>query len=229
MDSRKEHLLNTIIEEYIKTSEPVGSKCIAVSSAFEVSPATIRNEMVELEKMGLITHPHTSAGRIPTEKGYKYYIQNSLKEKDLTKREKDMLIEAAHDEPEKKIKSLAKGVAEVSHMGVFVAFTENNFYYTGISNLFSHPEFYSHESVSSMSEIIDRLDEIIYKIFDTIGDDVEILLGRENPFGQECTCIITKFNNRKVENGIFGVLGPMRMDFQKNYSVVQFAKKLIHE
>lgn len=229
MDSRKEYLLNSIIEEYIKTSEPVGSKRIAISSDFDVSPATIRNEMVELEKMGFITHPHTSAGRIPTEKGYKYYIQNSLAEKELSKREKGLLEYAAHEEPEKKMRTLAKGIAEVSHMGVFVAFTENNFYYTGISNLFSHPEFYSHESVSSMSEIIDRLDEIIYKIFDTIGDDVEILLGRENPFGSECACIITKFKDKETEDGIFGVLGPMRMNFQKNYSVVQFAKKLIHE
>lgn len=229
MDSRKEHLLNTIIEEFIKTSEPVGSKRIAISSAFDVSPATIRNEMVELEKMGFITHPHTSAGRIPTEKGYKYYIQNSLKEKDLTMREKNFLEHAAQEEPARKIKNLAKGIAEVSHMGVFVAFSEDNFYYTGISNLFSHPEFYSHESVSSMSEIIDRLDDVIYKIFDTIGDDVVILLGRENPFGSECTCIITKFKDKETDGGIFGVLGPIRMDFQKNYSVVQYVKKLIHE
>ena len=74
MDSRKENLISIIVEEYAKTALPVGSKFLVQSHSFNVGSATIRNEMAELENLGYITHPHTSAGRIPTEKGYQFYI-----------------------------------------------------------------------------------------------------------------------------------------------------------
>lgn len=229
MDSRKENLLYEIIESYIKTFEPVGSKQIASSDKFELSPATIRNEMADLEKMGYITHPHISAGRIPTEKGYKYFVDNFLEEKDLTKKEQEFLEVAFSDQSQKKMKNLAKGVAEISRVGVFIAFDDNNLYYTGISNLFSHPEFYSYQFTHSMSEIIDGLDEVISDIFDQVQKETEIMIGKDNPFGEECSSMIMPFKQKNSPKGLFGILGPLRMDYQKNYSVLQFAKKLINE
>ena len=74
MESRQLDILRAIVEEYVSTEEPVGSKAISEKHVMGVSPATIRNEMAILEDAGLITQPHTSAGRIPTDKGYRLFV-----------------------------------------------------------------------------------------------------------------------------------------------------------
>jgi len=71
---RKAAVLNAVVEEYVRSGEPVGSETIADSSGLGVSSATIRNEMAALEELGFLTHPHTSAGRIPTDTGYRHYV-----------------------------------------------------------------------------------------------------------------------------------------------------------
>ena len=79
LDKRKGEILSNIVSEYIKTGKPVGSSSIVRKYRLNVSPATVRNEMAELEKMGYIYQPHTSAGRMPTSKGYRYYVETTLK------------------------------------------------------------------------------------------------------------------------------------------------------
>ena len=74
MDERKERILRAIIQDYIKTAEPVGSRTIAKNYDLGISPATVRNEMADLEDLGFLEQPHTSAGRIPSAKGYQYYV-----------------------------------------------------------------------------------------------------------------------------------------------------------
>jgi heat-inducible transcriptional repressor len=81
LDKRKSEILNNIVSEYIKTGKPVGSSSIVRKYRLNVSPATVRNEMAELEKLGYIYQPHTSAGRMPTSKGYRYFVESILKNK----------------------------------------------------------------------------------------------------------------------------------------------------
>jgi len=88
LKSRKEKILGTIIETYIKEAKPVGSRTIARKLRFKYSPATIRNIMADLEEEGYITHPYTSAGRVPTNKGYRYYVDNLMPQEELTPQEK---------------------------------------------------------------------------------------------------------------------------------------------
>lgn len=88
LTDRKKHILATIVEQYIKTGEPIGSKVLIDYLPFSVSSATIRNEMSDLAQMGYLEQPHTSAGRIPTEKGYRYYVDNLLGENELSEEEK---------------------------------------------------------------------------------------------------------------------------------------------
>ena len=82
LDKRKKRILQAIVEEYIETAEPVSSGNLV--KELEVSSATIRNEMAELEKIGFLEKPHTSAGRIPSQKGYRYYVDNLMKERKLS-------------------------------------------------------------------------------------------------------------------------------------------------
>lgn len=91
MDARKQKVLLAIISDYISTAEPVGSRTIARKYDMGVSPATIRNEMSDLEEMGYIEQPHTSAGRVPSQQGYRYYVDFLMKRKGLTSREEEMI------------------------------------------------------------------------------------------------------------------------------------------
>ena len=224
MDSRKQKLLQYIIEEHIKSAQAVGSNLIAQKYMKDVSGPTIRNEMQELEKEGYITHLHTSAGRVPTEKGYKYYIQN-LHAKDVSEKQQKALDKAhtvIEDTPEK-VKTVAKKAADLSEMAVVVAFSRNDVYYTGLSNLFAKPEFSEQNLVVNMSQVIDHLDEVMSSLSDILDDEVSVLLGADNPFSDDCGSVLSK----SKDGVVFGVLGPMRMDYEKTIGLVKYISKLI--
>lgn len=100
MESRRLEILRAIVDEYVATQEPVGSKAIADRHSLGISPATIRNEMALLEEQGLITHPHTSAGRIPTDLGYRVFVDKLATIKPLSSAERraiESFLEGAHD------------------------------------------------------------------------------------------------------------------------------------
>ena len=78
MDERKQRILRAIIEDYVKSAEPVGSRTIAKNYDLGISPATVRNEMSDLEDLGYLEKPHTSAGRIPSSKGYRLYVDSMV-------------------------------------------------------------------------------------------------------------------------------------------------------
>ncbi len=224
LDKRKSQLFNTIVSEYIKTAEPVGSKPLASKGKLKVSSATIRNEMVELEKHGLVCQPHTSAGRIPTESGWKYFLDNFLKDGDLNSTDKkkiQSLVDKLNKaELEVLIKEIAREISEMVDGAVVVALSPNNVYYTGIANIFKQPEFFHPDMVLNMSQIIDHLDSVMGKLFHTVSKPT-ILIGKDNPFGQDTGVVLTKYSlNNEV--GIFGILGPVRMDYQRNYDIINF-------
>ena len=109
LDERKTKILNAIIRNYLETGEPVGSRTISKDSDLNLSSATIRNEMADLEEMGYILQPHTSAGRIPSDKGYRFYVDHLIEEKDNEVTQmKEFMIE--HTE---KVEQVLKQVAKV--------------------------------------------------------------------------------------------------------------------
>lgn len=213
MNTRQEKLFKSIIEEHIKTAEPVGSNLLVLKHFKNISSATVRSEMSELEEQGLITQPHTSAGRIPTEAGYRFYVNNFVKN-DLQAVRELKRVRGAKD--------IAKKIAEISGQAVIVSFSKDNVYYTGISNVFSQPEFREYDLVYNFTSIIDHLDEVIAQIYDRVKSEVEVKIGSENPFGADCGLVIAK-NNKKM----LGIVGPMRMDYQKNINLLRYAKTLI--
>ena len=228
MESRKDNLLKIIVEEYIASASPVGSSLVVEKYLPELSSATIRNEMAQLEEEDLICQPHTSAGRIPTANGYRHYIDSFVGEGKISERERKQLEQLAQElsADEAGIKTLAKALAEISDSTILVGFTASNVYYTGISNLFKQPEFAEHQLVFSMSEIIDHLDEVMGKIFHEIKNEARILLGRENPFGEMSSAILGKYRQQGGE-GLIGILGPNRMDYRKNLGLLKLAQEII--
>lgn len=223
MEKRKQQLLDLIIKEHIKTAQPIGSKLLVDKSGISVSSATVRNEMADLEKQGFIYQPHTSAGRVPTEKGYRYFIDNFIDKKELSATEQQSFKSILQEnlEHDTVIKNIAKKVVDISRETVIVAFENNNIYYTGLSNLFSKPEFSQQECVFNLSKVIDHLDDRVQSIFDQI-DSVQIAVGKENPFGSECSAIMGKYKLKNNREGLFIILSPMRTDYEKNVALVEY-------
>lgn len=225
MNKRQEALFLNILREHIDSAQAVGSKFLVDKYKLDVSAATIRNDMAELEQEGLITHLHTSAGRVPTEKGYKYFIDNYLSGvPELGRKDKEMLEKIKEEsrglEKAIAVKNMAKQIAGLTGSAVVVAFAKNDVYYTGIANLFVQPEFANIEVLYNISAVVDHLDEVVGDIFDSIKE-TEVKVGKDNYFDENCASILTKADNK-----LFGVLGPMRMDYERNLGLVNYTKKL---
>lgn len=130
LDDRKLKILAAVVNEYIVTGEPVGSKTIAAMPDIKVSPATIRNDMAMLEQLGYLEQPHTSAGRVPTYNGYKLYIDRLMPERSLTKSEKEMLdsiLDIEVPTEEALIESASKALAELTNCAAVVSNTAPQF------------------------------------------------------------------------------------------------------
>lgn len=227
MEKRKELILNTLIKEHLKTGLPVGSEVLVSKYKLCVSPATVRNEMAELEEEGFIVQPHTSAGRVPTEKAYGLYLKN-LREKKLTEAEEEKIIELFRLKEENDFKRIAKLLAQTSGQAVFWAFHRHNLFYTGIANLLAQPEFIETNLLYDISSVIDRMDEIINEIFDETEFEPRVLIGSANPFSPACSAVITKYR-LDDKTGLLGILGPMRMNYERNIALVKFLKEKLAE
>ena len=230
MDSRKEQLLKAIVQEYVRTAEPVGSAFLAQKYRFGVSSATVRNDMAELEDEGYIVQPHTSAGRVPTEIGYRYYIQNFLSPRPAKSKALDEFRRRAAGEQDnqERIKSVARFLAENTGEAVIVGLSPRHYYSTGFSQLFAKPEFASHEFMLGFSEIMDRLDDVMMHLWGHTPDNIQILVGHENPFGIRCGTIVTRFSSGDAA-GILGILGSQRMNYDRNYSLISYARKMLSD
>jgi heat-inducible transcriptional repressor len=224
MTERQSQFLYQIIESYNRTAEPVASGLLAEHA--DVSSATVRNDMAMLEEHGYIVQPHTSAGRIPTIKGYEFYLEHFLQPKKPTSAQMKKLEDAKKREP--LTKALAKELAELSGQTVFIAFAENDFYYTGISYLFSQPEFHQPEAVINISSVLDALDQTLVELYETATDEIQILLGKQNPFSVQCGLLLSKTKVNKKEEGVIGILGPTRMNYNQTIGLLNYSKELLN-
>ena len=122
LSERQLQILQAIINDYVENAEPVGSRSIAKKYDLGVSPATIRNEMSDLEEMGYLTHPHTSAGRVPSDKAYRLYVNTLMKKKNLSVRDKRLInerLQASRDEFDATIRHAAELLSEITHLTSF--------------------------------------------------------------------------------------------------------------
>ena len=220
IDNRKQNLLKHLIIHYYKTCQPIASGFLCSSCGLSLSPATIRNEMAELEKEGYIFQPHTSAGRIPTEKGFQFYVDNFLTNRKINIdffQSKEFSLKNEHD-----LKDLAKKIAETTNETVILAFAKNDIFYTGISNLFSKPEFKNYELIYNVSKVLERLEEVVKIFEDGLDDSIKIYIGKNNPIDASCSTVATKLGNV-----FFAVSGPMRMDYDYVYGTILGLKDIL--
>lgn len=227
---RQEKILAAIIEQYAEVASPVGSSLLA--KAFGVSSATIRAEMAELEKRKLITQPHTSAGRIPTDSGYRYYVnkvQQASEEQPVSRAE--MALTARVNQaglPEQTIKNAVDTLVELTH-NLGMATIGNQLYMSGLSNLFNQPEFVSVARVQEVARLLDNLQPWLREA--APNETVSVYIGHENPIGRgaDCSLIISKFRSPYSDHSYIGVLGPTRQSYRGVINLVERAGLALEE
>ncbi len=225
---RTELILKLVVEDYIRSAEPVGSKYLNKEYNLGVSDATVRADLAALEKEGFLRAPHTSAGRIPTEQGYMYYLQN-LKEKKFAIKGTPLrqAVKSSRDH-QAALKSVAKQMAEISGETAIVAIEPRWSYYVGVSNLFHKPDFHTLELVQSLSEMVDQFDDVLQSIWPRLEKEPQVFIGSSNPFSPLMATVVVK-TDVGGHSGLLGLVGPLRMDYGRNLALVERAKKVIDE
>lgn len=226
MTPRQEEILKAIVEAYAEAAEPVGS--VLLSKAFNVSPATVRAEMAELERQGYITHPHTSAGRIPTDKGYRAYV-NALQEPEVPRAAYAIERQIRDSgEAEQAVKNAAHSLS-VATKNLGIATWLDHIHRFGMAHLFQHPEFGSAEQAYEIANLLDYLPEYL----DSIAPDenrVSVLIGSENAIGRSAgaSSIIGRVQTPYGQSFI-GVIGPTRQDYQRTVGLVDYVSRRLEE
>ncbi|MBU0577849.1 hypothetical protein KJ742_04330 [Patescibacteria group bacterium] len=229
MDLRKRQILEAIINSFIQSSNPVGSKYIYESYDFGVSPATIRNEMAALENEGYITQPHTSAGRVPTSMAYRMLvdqmqIQNQLMERvkrDMTKVRQEYYLKKTKEKLYDTVAILA-GVTD--NISFATLPDKNHIFYIGISNILKKPEFITQpEKATQVIEILEN--DLFNALSDLdITEEGAIYIGEENilPEFQSCSLLAIPYRHNGFD-GVMGILGSTRMDYPYNLAALRTA------
>lgn len=225
LTDRQQKILKAIIEIYIATAQPVGSKQIPDVIGVDCSSATIRNEMMELEGYSLIFQPYTSAGRVPTPSGYRYFVDNIINNNELSlaKKELSTIMVAAREVADValKMKAAAKAMASIANNAVFVGQNQNDTYYTGLTYLFNQPEFAKNQVIVSMGQLIDNLDRVVADLQESINQTT-VLIGGDSMEGSNCSMVVAPLNK-----GVVGILGPTRMDYSKSMKLLEEFKHII--
>ena len=228
LDSRKQTILQLIIEDFIQTAEPVGSKHLADDFGMDVSSATIRNDMAILEEKGYLRQTHTSSGRVPTELAYLYYLQNVVQPKCQQNDLEDLRAGMqSSNSIESTLKTIAKQLVDLTGETVILAFDPRWSYYTGVSNLFQKHEFQENNFFHSISRFVDQFDDVIGQMFDAIQEEQMVYIGSQNPFGDQMSTILVRYQLQDSRHGLLGLIGPLRMNYSKNIALMEQAKELI--
>jgi heat-inducible transcriptional repressor len=234
MTDRQFKLLQAIIREFIESAEAVGSLNLVNKYKLNVSPATIRNEMAELMKQGYIEKPHTSAGRVPTTRGYKLFVESimdELEELDVADAAliREKLFASRFDQDEvlyNALNTLYEFTGNVS-----MALIDNKIYHAGLARIPTLPEFKQVQELCNLIQVLE--DRMLLKRlleFDDSPDNVRVLFGCDTNIDvfKQMSIIYSPIRMYSKE-GYIGVIGPQRMNYKKVIPAVEFVADNINE
>lgn len=251
LTNRQKDILFAIIEQYAEIASPVGS--VTLAKLFGVSSATIRAEMARLEEMGLIAQPHTSAGRIPTDAGYRFYVNALAEDEKCPKNAPLGSGEATSAKvtpnrsllPDRNLHALEVRISSQtrtdhairSAVDMLVELTGNlglgtigdQLYLSGISRLFSQPEFMDNSRIKAVAKLLDNLEPWLREA--RPGEPLNIFIGEENPIGKTsgASLIISKFRSPYSDSSYIGILGPTRQNYGYVMNLVRNAGLILEQ
>jgi len=229
LSERQEQIIKSLVREYIKTAEPVSSKFLAEKYDFGICPSAIRIEFQSLIRDGFLEQPHTSAGRVPTDKAYRFFV-DSLKEKreERIEEELEYIIKGVEDKF-RMASEIAKFIADNSSNFVNLYFAKEGLNLKeGLDELFKGPEAKDESFVNSFVNFLTNFEKNIDKLQ---GDSkTKVFIGKENPIAKskDMTMICSECNlpSQKV---FITILGPRRMDYEKNIKLINSLNKVLEE
>ncbi|MBI2454090.1 MAG: hypothetical protein HYV54_00740 [Parcubacteria group bacterium] len=240
ISERQKDILWAVIEEHTRMAEPVSSKILATKRGFEIGAPMIRKEMNQLEKEGYLASPHTSAGRVPTDKAYRLYIQENLTSKPATaglnpketQKVKESLGKNWEDE-QSLLKEISRLTSEISHeLGVAGYLGGEGVYTCGFSNLLDDSNSADFDNLSQLARFMDNVDSHFESLWNNFfRDDFGVFVGYENPFKEisEFTLITGRYHLPQGDEGLpagrqgfVSVIGPKRMNYKRNMALVNY-------
>lgn len=234
MTERQRLILAAIIEQHAEIAAPVGS--VMLAKLFGVSSATIRSEMARLEELGLIEQPHTSAGRVPTDAGYRFYV-NAINEAQLEQPQQlpdrsaraiEARVSTYGDRADRAIRSAVDSLVDLTQ-NLGLATIGDELYLSGIGNLFSQPEFLQGNHAQQVARLLDNLEPWLREA--KPNEPLNVYIGSENPIGKSSgvTLIISRFRSPYSDNSYIGVLGPTRQSYAKVMRLVRQTGAMLEE
>lgn len=234
LSERQKNLLRSIIEKYIETGEAVGSETIEKEASLGVSPATIRNEMVRLTNFGYLRQPHTSAGRIPTSVGLKFFVDQLMEERALSLKDEVAIKEELTEQNprfDKLLHHVAVVLADHTHSLALATDEEGSIFPSGMANILDIPEFYDIDITRTVLSMIDRA-EMLQNVFGQLSpeDQIKIIFGDELnvPFLEPCGFVFTRYQSPS-HNGILGVIGPSRLNYPSIIPTMRYFSQILSE
>jgi len=222
LDDRKKRILQAIIEDYVRFAEPIASKIIVERYELDLSSATIRNEMAALEELGLIEKTHTSSGRVPSDLGYRYYVDSIMSNNQINE---EGIADSVSNlkSGEYDLDNISKILSYLTHYTSIYS-DDDNIYLYGRNNVFDYPEFRDIERLKRFMYLLEE-EELIKEILHSyLDDDISIKIGCENLFDEvkEYSIITFGYQNQ----GTIALIGPKRMDYSKVMSYIKYLLEL---
>ncbi|RJQ25954.1 hypothetical protein C4577_04375 [Candidatus Parcubacteria bacterium] len=233
LKQRQIDILKNIIKEYIDTAEPVGSETLEKKYDLGVSPATIRNEMAEMARLGYLSKSHSSSGRIPTSKALKFYINELMKEKELSVAEEVETKEKVWDlreNEDKFLREITKNLAAKTKSLAVASTEDGDLYFSGYSHILETPEFYDIDIAKNLLNVLDDF-SYIDSLWRSIENEFGVFLGDEfeQTLLKPYSFVFSKFHTRSNHLGSVGVLGPTRIRYEVVIPFVKYYGSLIDE
>jgi transcriptional regulator of heat shock response len=243
LSNRQVSILFSVIDEYVRSAEPVASQAIVEARAVDASPATVRSEMVALEGAGYLAQPHASAGRVPTETAYRLYIAYLQQQRNAAAASVVGEIAAVVTRELGDIrtfgKALARTLAELASQAIVIGFSRGDAYATGISYVIVQPEFQDLDARRSFSAAVDRLDETLDALDGLLNavpseasakeGRARVVLGSENPFGPQVGTVASHLALPEGHTLTLGIVGPMRMAYDRNLGLMETVRASVRE
>jgi heat-inducible transcriptional repressor len=233
-ESRKKAILSATINRYIQNASPVSSEDIA--REFGLSSATIRNIFAEMEEAGYLTHPYTSGGRIPTNKGYRYYVDFLVSEMELLDAEKESVVKGYKREInrlEDALEETSEVISAITHYASIVSILDwqDRFFYRGISFILEQPEFKDSTRIKLLIKMIEEKRNLLNVINREFKDKTRIYIGAELECQEmdSCSLVVAHYNIKDKPLGRIAVLGPMRMEYQHIIPALEYVSEVLSE
>jgi len=229
LTERKLKILQAIITDFIHNAEPVGSRTLSRTLDMNISPATIRNEMADLEEMGYLYHPHTSSGRVPSDKAYRLYVNRMMDRYELDIAEKQRIkreLRSNISELEKTVRHASELLSDITNLTSFASLEDMrdiSLFLQGMTRIFAYPEYNKIEQARSFLEMVDDRERITSEVASR-GEGLSITIGGENSErvvpGSTIISATYCVDGRVV--GKLGVIGPTRMRYGEITSVIEY-------